>query len=156
MILIQINASELTDVQVQQEKEKLTDYWKNQNEINLTTLMLQVWNGASNGVTDKGTTEILIGDGYVYEELLGCRFRISHNAFFQVNTPAAELLYSKCAEWCDVKDKKVTLLDLCCGTGTIGITMAKSVDKVIGIEMIPEAIIDAKTNALLNSKLSSL
>ena len=81
------------------------------------------------------------------------RFRISSSAFFQVNTPAAEVLYSKCAEWCNInKDKKTTLLDLCCGTGTIGITMAGAVDKVIGIEMVPEAIEDAKRNAALNSK----
>lgn len=80
------------------------------------------------------------------------RFRISSSAFFQVNTPATELLYAKCAEWCNInKNKKTTLLDLCCGTGTIGITMAKSVDRVIGIEMIPEAIVDAKANALMNS-----
>ena len=84
-----------------------------------------------------------------------CRFRISSSAFFQVNTPATELLYSKCAEWCNIsQDKKTTLLDLCCGTGTIGITMAKTVDRVIGIEMIPEAIVDAKANAHMNSKFS--
>lgn len=87
---------------------------------------------------------------------MSIRFRISSSAFFQVNTPATELLYAKCAEWCDINEnKKTTLLDLCCGTGTIGITMAKSVDRVIGIEMIPEAIVDAKANALLNSKLVS-
>lgn len=44
------------------------------------------------------------------------------------------------------------MLDLCCGTGTIGITMAKSVDRVVGIEMVPDAIVDAKANAELNSK----
>lgn len=156
MILIQMNTTDLTDDQVQQEKQKLIRFWNNlkdQDQINTTTLMLQVWNGASNGITDKGTTEILTGDGYVYEELLGCKFRISSNAFFQVNTPATELLYSQCAEWCNT-NKKTTLLDLCCGTGTIGITMAKSVDRVVGIEMIPEAIVDAKANALQNSKFT--
>ncbi|KAI8079452.1 S-adenosyl-L-methionine-dependent methyltransferase [Thamnidium elegans] len=153
MVLIQMNTTDLTNDQVEQEKQKLICYWnklKDQGQINTTTLMLQVWNGASNGITDKGTTEVLTGDGYVYEELLGCKFRISSNAFFQVNTPATELLYSKCAEWCNT-NKKTTLLDLCCGTGTIGITMAKSVDRVVGIEMISEAIVDAKANALLNN-----
>ena len=79
------------------------------------------------------------------------RFRLSSSAFFQVNTPATELLYTKCAEWCNIdKNRKTTLLDLCCGTGTIGITMAGTVDRVIGIEMIPDAIVDAKANAEMN------
>lgn len=152
MILIQMNTKELSDEQVNAEKKKLVEYW-NKSDINATTLMLQIWNGDSNGITDKGTTEILTGDGYVYEEILGCRFRISSSAFFQVNTPATELLYSKCAEWSNINEsKKTTLLDLCCGTGTIGITMATKVDRVVGIEMIPEAIVDAKANALMNSK----
>lgn len=152
MILIQMNTKDLNEEQVNTEKKKLIKYW-NASDINATTLMLQIWNGDSNGITDKGTTEILTGDGYVYEEILGCKFRISSSAFFQVNTPATELLYSKCAEWSNVNEnKKTTLLDLCCGTGTIGITMATKVDRVVGIEMIPEAIVDAKANALINSK----
>lgn len=155
MIVIQMNTTSLSDNQFEEEKKKLVAYWdklKCEGDIVATTLMLQVWNGDSNGITDKGTTEVLTGDGYVYETILGCRFRISSSAFFQVNTPATELLYAKCAEWCDINEnKKTTLLDLCCGTGTIGITMAKSVDRVIGIEMIPEAIVDAKANALLNN-----
>lgn len=151
MVVVQINTKELTQDQISEEKERLKDYFK--NKIKPTTMMLQIWNGDSNGITDKGTTEVLLGDGYVYEELLGCKFRISSSAFFQVNTPATELLYSKCAEWCNInQSKKTTLLDLCCGTGTIGITMANSVDRVIGVEMIPEAIVDAKANALINSK----
>lgn len=149
MISIQMNTSLLADAQIQAEKKKLVTYWS--THMKTTTLMLQIWNGASNGMTDKGTTEILTGDGYVHEEILGCKFRISSNAFFQVNTPATELLYAKCAEWTK-SDKRTTLLDLCCGTGTIGITMAKWVDKVIGIEMIPQAIVDAQANAVLNSK----
>ncbi|RCI05929.1 tRNA methyltransferase 2, partial [Rhizopus stolonifer] len=152
MILIQIKTDSLTQEQIEIEKHNLIAYWNQQKHIKPTTLLLQTWNGDSNGITDKGTTEVLIGDGYVYEEILGCRFRISSSAFFQVNTPATELLYAKCAEWCNIdQNKKTTLLDLCCGTGTIGITMAKSVDRVIGIEMIPEAIVDANANAKMNN-----
>ncbi|KAI7884838.1 S-adenosyl-L-methionine-dependent methyltransferase [Lichtheimia hyalospora FSU 10163] len=157
LILVQMKTSDMTEEQVIHEKKKLTEYWssykdrKGDDRINVTTLLLQTWNGESNGITDKGTTEILLGDGYVYEELLGCRFRLSSSAFFQVNTPATELLYTKCAEWCNIsKSKKTTLLDLCCGTGTIGITMARTVDRVIGIEMISDAIVDAQVNAEMN------
>jgi tRNA (uracil-5-)-methyltransferase len=76
MILIQIKTTGLTDDQIKDEKQKLIDYWtqlKQQKEINTTTLMLQIWNGDSNGITDKGQTEVLTGDGYVYEELLGSK-----------------------------------------------------------------------------------
>ncbi|KAI9494021.1 S-adenosyl-L-methionine-dependent methyltransferase [Zychaea mexicana] len=158
MILIQVKTADLTEEQVDNEKKKLIEYWNSfqdkpeGEQLTVTTLLFQAWNGDSNGITDRAPIEVLTGDGIVHEELLGCKFRISASAFFQVNTPAAEVLYSKCAEWCRInKDKKTTLLDLCCGTGTIGITMAKSVDRVIGIEMVPEAIEDAKLNASINN-----
>lgn len=157
MILVQMSTDTLTEDQVAKEKQKLIDYWndfKNQEGgTEVTTLLFQAWDGASNGITDRAPVEVLTGDGIVHEELLGCKFRISSSSFFQVNTAATEILYSKCAEWCNVgHGKKTTLLDLCCGTGTIGITMAKSVDRVIGIEMVPEAIVDAGKNCALNGK----
>ncbi|KAI8342012.1 S-adenosyl-L-methionine-dependent methyltransferase [Chlamydoabsidia padenii] len=154
MILVQIKSQGLGEEKVAEIKKDLVDFWtlrvKDQG-IDVTTLLFQEWDGASNGLTDRAPTQVLYGEGYIYEELLGCRFRISSSAFFQVNTPGAELMLSKCAEWCNLNDgRKTTLLDICCGTGTIGITMAKSVDKVIGVEMVPEAIVDAKANAERN------
>ncbi|CAO3646053.1 unnamed protein product [Cunninghamella echinulata] len=152
MLLVQMKTMDLTRVQLQQEKEKLIDYWHTQKDINVTTLMLQQWNGDSNGITDRGQTEILTGDGYVYEHLLGYQFRISSSAFFQINTSATELMYSQCAEWCTMDNKKkTTLLDLCCGVGSIGISLAHTVDRVVGIEMISDAIDDARFNADLNN-----
>ncbi|KAI9313152.1 S-adenosyl-L-methionine-dependent methyltransferase [Dichotomocladium elegans] len=155
LVLVQMKTDDLTDEQVESEKQKLIEYWnslKSQPEpVVVTTLLFQSWDGASNGITDRAPIEILTGDGFIHEKLLDCTFQISSNSFFQINTAATEVLYSKCAEWCNVgKGKKTTLLDLCCGTGTIGITMARSVDRVIGIEMVPEAIEDAKKNAELN------
>ncbi|KAG1335832.1 hypothetical protein G6F62_006496 [Rhizopus arrhizus] len=151
MILVQLSSADLSPERLDQEKANLIEFWEKKSPVSVTTLLLQVWNGSSNGFTDKAPVETLVGSGYVHEELLGLRFRLSASAFFQVNTAATEILYSKCAEWCNIdSSKKTTLLDLCCGTGTIGLTMAKSVDKVIGIEMVPEAIEDAKINAALN------
>jgi tRNA (uracil-5-)-methyltransferase len=71
-----MNTTSLTESQVIEEKQKLIAYWNrlnDQGQINATTLMVQIWNGDSNGITDKGETQVLIGDGYVYEEILGCR-----------------------------------------------------------------------------------
>ncbi|XP_056145483.1 tRNA (uracil-5-)-methyltransferase homolog A [Lampris incognitus] len=93
--------------------------------------------------------ELVAGEGHIYEELLGLKFRISPHSFFQVNTGAAELLYSAVGEWA-LLNQESTVLDVCCGTGTIGISLAKRVKKVIGIELCQEAVEDAKVNAKLN------
>ncbi|CAJ0960462.1 unnamed protein product [Ranitomeya imitator] len=93
--------------------------------------------------------EHVTGEHYIFEELLGLTFRISPHAFFQVNTLAAEVLYSAIADWAQL-DHNSTVLDVCCGTGTIGISLAKKVKKVVGIELCQEAISDAKANAEIN------
>ncbi|XP_065707416.1 tRNA (uracil-5-)-methyltransferase homolog A isoform X1 [Patagioenas fasciata] len=93
--------------------------------------------------------EHVAGDKYIYEELLGLKFRISPHAFFQVNTQAAEVLYTAIGEWAQLSPES-TVLDICCGTGTIGISLAKKVKKVIGIELCQEAVQDAKVNAQIN------
>ncbi|KAM4616762.1 tRNA (uracil-5-)-methyltransferase homolog A isoform 1-T3 [Polymixia lowei] len=93
--------------------------------------------------------EHVAGEGYIHEELLGLKFRISPHSFFQVNTGAAEVLYSAVGEWAQL-DQESTVLDVCCGTGTIGLSLAKRVKKVIGIELCQEAVEDAKVNAKLN------
>ncbi|XP_063000230.1 tRNA (uracil-5-)-methyltransferase homolog A [Elgaria multicarinata webbii] len=95
------------------------------------------------------TLEHVAGDKYIYEDVLGLKFRISPHAFFQVNTQAAEVLYSAIQEWVQV-NQETTVLDICCGTGSIGISLAKKVKKVIGIELCQEAVEDAKVNAQLN------
>lgn len=77
------------------------------------------------------------------------RFRISPGAFFQVNTQAAEVLYGIVGAWCAASER-TTVLDICCGTGTIGLSMAKRVRRVIGIELSPDAVGDAVHNAALN------
>ncbi|KAG2471047.1 tRNA (uracil-5-)-methyltransferase homolog A [Polypterus senegalus] len=89
------------------------------------------------------------GDKWIHEELLGLKFRISPNSFFQVNTLATEVLYSTVREWAHLGPES-TVLDVCCGTGTIGICLAKAVKKVVGIELCQEAVHDARINAELN------
>uniref|UniRef100_A0A3Q4G481 tRNA (uracil(54)-C(5))-methyltransferase n=1 Tax=Neolamprologus brichardi TaxID=32507 RepID=A0A3Q4G481_NEOBR len=93
--------------------------------------------------------ELVAGETCIQEEMLGLKFRISPHSFFQVNTGAAEVLYSAVGELAQL-DQDSIVLDVCCGTGTIGISLAKRVKKVIGIEMCQEAVEDAKVNAKLN------
>ncbi len=94
--------------------------------------------------------EVLFGEGYIEDTLLGCTFRISPKSFYQVNAAQAEVLYSKAAELAQLKEDDV-LLDLYCGTGTIGLTMADKVKKLYGVEIVPQAIEDAKLNAKRNN-----
>ncbi|XP_005391788.1 PREDICTED: tRNA (uracil-5-)-methyltransferase homolog A isoform X1 [Chinchilla lanigera] len=93
--------------------------------------------------------EHVAGDQCIQEDLLGLTFRISPHAFFQVNTPAAEVLYTAIQEWAQV-DEGSTVLDVCCGTGTIGLAVAQKVKRVIGIELSQEAVEDARVNAHAN------
>ncbi len=92
--------------------------------------------------------ETLFGDGYIYDELLGVKVRLNPLSFYQVNHDMAERLYKKAAEYADAINK--TVLDLYCGAGTIGLSMAKKAKQIIGVEIIPEAVNDAKFNAELN------
>ncbi|XP_035744695.1 tRNA (uracil(54)-C(5))-methyltransferase homolog isoform X3 [Egretta garzetta] len=93
--------------------------------------------------------QLLHGEPHIFEEVLGLKFRISPDAFFQVNTSGAEVLYRAVGELSQAGEDTM-LLDICCGTGTIGLSLAHKVSKIVGIEMVEKAIEDAKWNAAFN------
>lgn len=93
--------------------------------------------------------ECIWGREYIEDVLCSVKIRISPLAFYQVNRTMAELLYKKAAEYARLTPDTV-LLDLYCGAGTIGLSMADKVKEVIGAELIPEAVENAKTNAEIN------
>lgn len=93
--------------------------------------------------------QLLYGPAHIFEEVLGFKFRISADSFFQVNRGAAEALYQTVAEL-NRACVGGTLLDVCCGTGAIGISLSPQVERVIGIELIAQAVEDARCNAELN------
>ena len=93
---------------------------------------------------------ILYGDGYIEDILLDVRFKISSKSFYQVNPIQTAILYSKAIEFADLK-KTDRVLDTYCGIGTIGLIASKKVDEVIGVEIVKDAIKDAKQNALINN-----
>ncbi len=94
-------------------------------------------------------TDALYGPGYIEDVLCGKRFRISPLSFYQVNHDQAQRLYAQAAEFA-LEGGAKTIVDLYCGAGTIGLTMADRVEKLIGVEIVPEAVEDAKINAKLN------
>jgi 23S rRNA (uracil-5-)-methyltransferase RumA len=93
--------------------------------------------------------EVLYGEDYITEELLGLKFKITPFSFFQTNSLGAERLYSIVREFMGEASDKV-VFDLYCGTGTIGQIAAGKASKVVGIELIEEAVESAKENAALN------
>ena len=90
--------------------------------------------------------EALSGDGTIRDEMSGVPVRLGPLSFYQVNTEGANLLYAEAARLADVRPSE-TLLDLYCGAGTIGLSMARSCKKLIGVEIIPEAVESARENA---------
>ena len=106
-------------------------------------------NRNENNVILDGKEINLKGKSYTEEELLGCRFRISSKSFYQINPYATAVLYSKAVEFAALTGKE-TVIDLYCGTGTIGMIASKHAKKVYGIEIVPQAIEDAKINAEVN------
>ncbi|APX72230.1 23S rRNA (uracil(1939)-C(5))-methyltransferase RlmD [Companilactobacillus allii] len=103
---------------------------------------------------DKGSvwgdeTRLVWGDEYLQEDINGYVFNLSPRAFLQLNSIQTDKLYDIATTALNPQEQDV-LLDAYCGVGTIGITLAKKVDHVYGIEIIPEAIADAKKNAELN------
>lgn len=91
---------------------------------------------------------VIYGEEHIYDILCGVKVRLSPLSFYQVNRTMAERLYQKAMEYAECENK--ILLDLYCGAGTIGLSMAKKAKEIIGVEIIPQAIEDAKFNAKEN------
>ena len=112
--------------------------------------MTAIENRREDNVILDGREYVLYGEPYIEEELLDCRFRISARSFFQINPYATKLLYAKALEYAGLSGRE-TVIDLYCGTGTIGILAAKHAKKVYGIEIVADAVKDAKVNARINN-----
>lgn len=94
-------------------------------------------------------TSVLFGKGYITDVMCGNKIRLSPESFYQVNSVQAQKLYKIAEEYADFKGDE-HLLDLYCGTGTIGLSMARSVKKLIGVEIISQAVKNAEENAREN------
>lgn len=93
---------------------------------------------------------IVTGNGYVTEKLEDFRFKIGPKSFFQTNTRQGEQLYKIARDYAELTGNEI-VYDLYCGTGSIGIFVSKMAKKIIGVELIADAIKDAKENAALNN-----
>jgi 23S rRNA (uracil1939-C5)-methyltransferase len=114
----------------------------------LTTLLVTVnpkWNDSITGLEPR----TVYGKGYVIEMLEDFQFKIGPKSFFQTNTRQGEQLYRATREYAELSGKE-TVYDLYCGTGSIGIFLSRQAARIVGVEVIEEAVEDARENATLN------
>nr|CAH8849084.1 unnamed protein product [Trichobilharzia regenti] len=176
LLVLYVNAHELTEDDIHNLSNELKKWFQMGpgSDSGVTSLHLSVRSQSEDKLFSEHIQEIF-GEPYIMEQCCGLNFRISSSAFFQVNTLAAELLFDRIAHLCMqpftngntsiegeaekqdseiqplIADKKERILvDVCCGTGTIALCLAKHFDRVIGVEMHSKAIEDAKLNAESN------
>ncbi len=142
MVNICLNYDEEAD------RKKLFDHLL--KEVPSITTLLYTINPKWNDSIYDLTPQVYFGKGFVTEKLEDFAFKISPKSFFQTNTMQAEKLYSITRDFAALTGKEI-VYDLYCGTGSIGIFVSKGAKKIIGVEVIEEAIVDAKENAALNN-----
>lgn len=153
MCILVINGEKLPQEQKIVEK-LLQEFAKNAtlsglNEYQLTTIIMNK-NTKNTNVILGNENIVIYGNGYIYDKLGEYTFKISPLSFYQTNPVQTEVLYRKAIEYADLQGQE-TLLDLYCGIGTIAIFASQKVKKVYGIEIVEQAIEDAKENAKLNN-----
>lgn len=114
----------------------------------ITTVVMNINNKHTSMVLGD-RQQVLYGPGFIKDQLCGCTFRISPKSFYQVNPKQTEVLYNTAISFAKLTGKE-TVLDAYCGIGTIGLATAKKAGKVIGIELNPDAVKDARINAKEN------
>ena len=131
---------------IKKEKELVTKLTNKYPEVK--TIIKNINNKNTNVILgDKNI--ILYGDGYIYDKLMGYKFKISAKSFYQTNPVQTEKLYKKAIEFANLNENDI-LCDLYCGIGTIGICASNKVKKVYGIEIVEEAIEAAEENVKIN------
>ncbi len=129
-------------------RKQLLDYILQQFPT-LTTLLYTINTKMNDSMYDL-FPQVYSGKGYALEKLEDFIFKIGPKSFFQTNTKQGEKLYNIARDFAELTGKE-TVYDLYCGTGSIGIFVSKLANKIIGVEVIEEAINDAKENAALNN-----
>ncbi len=142
MVVISANSDELA------QKEVLTDKLLKVSE-RIVSIILNVNKDRTNLVLGQKNVT-LYGKSCIKDTLLGIEFEISPHSFYQINPVMTERLYNKALEYAQIKDTDI-VMDIYCGIGTISLCAAKLAKEVIGVEIVKEAIEDAKENAINNN-----
>ncbi|XP_027790338.2 tRNA (uracil-5-)-methyltransferase homolog B isoform X1 [Marmota flaviventris] len=159
MAIIIFHPQELSQEELHIQKEAIKEFFiKGPGAVcDLTSLYFQEWyiwdSQTSNKMTrcshQQSPYQLLFGEPHIFEDLLGLKIRISPDAFFQINTAGAEMLYRTVGELSGVNSNTI-LLDICCGTGVIGLSLARHASQILGIELVEQAVEDARWTAAFN------
>ncbi|XP_060815247.1 tRNA (uracil-5-)-methyltransferase homolog A [Bombus pascuorum] len=151
MVIVGMHPQDLSSEKLEELQLQLKTFFESGNGVQarVTSLYLQIMKLKSVDGKSENNFHHISGTKYIEEMLLGMKFRISPQAFFQVNTLGAEVLYKAAIDLAK-PTMDTALLDICCGTGTIGLAFSKYCGEVFGIEMIEDAIKDAKENVVAN------
>ncbi|MCR5536508.1 MAG: 23S rRNA (uracil(1939)-C(5))-methyltransferase RlmD [Succinivibrio sp.] len=117
--------------------------------FSLSSLQLLVHEGAENSLLS-GSVELLYGSPRVITSLADLSFEVGAKTFLQVNPKVAEQMYEEAVSFCSEADAQGTALDLCCGIGTMSLMLARHFARVVGVEIVQEAVDAARANASLN------
>lgn len=139
----------VTTSQIDFDFAELTEKLRGMAYQGILTGIIHTTNDSLSDVVAADKIDVLYGRDYIIEKLLGLKFKITPFSFFQTNSKGAEKLYSLVRSFMGDSEAKV-VFDLYCGTGTIGQIVAPKAQKVIGIELIEEAVVAANENAKLN------
>ncbi|XP_023288732.1 tRNA (uracil-5-)-methyltransferase homolog A [Orussus abietinus] len=151
MLIIGIDRQDLSEGDVIELKKSILEFFEKGKgaEANVTSLYFQTIERKGIGGEGGGSLEHLSGMKYIEESLMDMTFRVSPDAFFQINTLGAEVLYKAAIDLAS-PDTNTAILDVCCGTGTIGLCFSKYCGEVLGMETVSSAVEDAKENAKKN------
>ncbi|UYV77644.1 TRMT2A [Cordylochernes scorpioides] len=152
LVIVVMHPQSLSEEDIDAEKKKLKEYFEcgSGKKCGVTSLWLHLFDKRRAEGEQEHSLFHLSGNKGLTEELLGLKFHVAPEAFFQVNTAGAEVLYNQVGKLLEVGPSTV-VLDICCGTGTIGLSLAKQhVQRVIGIELCSQAVQNAKLNAQVN------
>jgi len=146
-MLVMLQTATLTDADFTKLKELVVSTIK-QCDLGVVSVYLQFNDSVSDAARPDAPLFHIYGEPRLKMPLLGLTFELGPLSFFQSNTVTCAALYSKAIEW--LQPRNGLVLDVCCGVGTIGMCAAQHCCKVIGVEMVPEAIDSARANATLN------
>lgn len=150
MLIVGIHPQKFTLEEKKKFQSDLIEFFTNGEgkELNVTSMYYEEIGRRAPG-QKANYMKHLFGSTHITEKILDLKFRISPTAFFQGNTLATEKLYQAVIDLAKPTEKSI-VFDICCGTGTIGLCFAKHCKRILGVEIIPEAIEDAKHNAKEN------
>ncbi|XP_073980075.1 tRNA (uracil-5-)-methyltransferase homolog A isoform X2 [Rhodnius prolixus] len=151
MVIVGFHPQELAEEEVIKVKEDVKQFFMEGegSKLKVNSLYFQFLSRRSKNSEAQQCT-LLAGEPYIEEVMCNLRFKISPESFFQINTRCAERLIETVKDLATI-NKDTTVLDVCCGTGTIGLCLAKDSNKVLGIEIVSKAVQDARENASKNS-----